>query len=402
VAKRRREVSSATSSRPARASSPTPLRPPSCARSSRATPPVSHCARSPPTSTGAGSSARTAATGRRSRVAETLDAGLYVGEVAPGTRGRHEPLVDDDLWRKVRALRAAKKERLPKGGRRPQEHLLTGGMLHCGGPKGCGQSFYARAYGRSVATYRCRGRDGYNGPPTGCDTPAIPQPLVDNAVRAIVARLEDPRATAREVEDTVKERAAQARKDAKAAASEVAKFEQRLKRARDRLLDDTLSRAEYEEVRAEVEADLTAAPQRQADAEALARDLATNGKDHAQAIRAARELARNDAPSPEQRDRYRAFLETRFEHFTVAVRPALGPPPPDDAPEQERLEYAMARDKRDTLEDALPTAAWFGPWRSKGRGMVEGVLVAKWAPEVEARFAVDLGQEPTLSLEALR
>jgi hypothetical protein len=201
----------------------------------------------------------------------------------------------------------------------------------CGGPQGCGQSFYARAYGRSVATYRCRGRDGYNGPPTDCDTPALPQPLVDNAVRKVVARLENPRATERDIEATVKDRAAQARKDAKAAVGEVAKVERRLDSARVKFLDDASSRSEYEQLRVELEVDLTAALTRQAEAEALARDLATNGHDHAEAIRAARELARNEAPSPAERDRYRAFLETHFDRFTVAVVPVLGPPPPDDA-----------------------------------------------------------------------
>jgi hypothetical protein len=34
--------------------------------------------------------------------------------------------------------------------------------------------------------------------------------------------------------------------------------------------------------------------------------------------------------------------------------------------------------------------------------MVEGVLIAEWRPEVEARFAVEAGQEPTVSLEGLR
>jgi hypothetical protein len=354
-----------------------------------------------------------------SRIAETLDAGIDIGEVAPGTRGRHEPLVDDALWSRVRSLRDAKAELHPRGGRHPREHLLTGGMLRCGGPTGCGQSFYARAYGRSVATYRCRGKDGYNGPKTECGTPAIPQPFVDDAVREIVARLEDPRATAREVEDTVKQRAAQARKDAKAAASEVAKFGRRLESARTKFLDDAFSRTEYEQLRVELEAELAAARQRQAEAEALARDLTTNGHDHAEAIKAARELAKNEAPSPEERDRYRAFLETHFKHFAVAIHPVspeladaeraeakglLDSKPVGEMSESERelVERYIAEHQLRELDAAMPYAARFGPWRSRGRGMVAGVLIAEWAPEYEARFAVEHGQQPTLSLGDLR
>jgi hypothetical protein len=243
---------------------------------------------------------------------------------------------------------------------------------------------------------------------------------VDDAVRAIVARLENPRATERDVEATVKDRAVQARKDAKAAAAEAAKCRRRLESARTKFTDDAFTRAEYEEVRAEVEADLTAARQRQADAEALARDLATSGHDHAEAIRAARELAKNEAPSPEERDRYRAFLEVHFEQFVVATYPWEPELTDEERAAAKELVHSRSsvRDMSESefalferyvgdrhrrqLDTAMPYAARFGPWRSRGRGMVAGVLIAKWAPEVEARFAVEYGQQPTLSLAELR
>jgi hypothetical protein len=121
-----------------------------------------------------------------SRVGELLDRGLYHGELAPAKAGRHEALVDDDLWQRVRSLRDAKGALHPRGGRHPREHLLTGGLLVCGR---CGQSFYPRRHRNSPGTYRCRGRDGYNGPKTDCGMPPVPKAKVDAAVREIAARV---------------------------------------------------------------------------------------------------------------------------------------------------------------------------------------------------------------------
>lgn len=47
-------------------------------------------------------------------------------------------------------------------------------------------------------------------------------------------------------------------------------------------------------------------------------------------------------------------------------------------------------------------SARFGPWRARGRGMMRGVVIADFRADVAARFAIDTGEQPKLSLEGLR
>jgi hypothetical protein len=223
-----------------------------------------------------------------------------------------------------------------------------------------------------------------------------------------------------DVEATVKQRAARAKKDAKAAAAEVAKLERRLDSARVKFLDDAFTRGEYEELRAGLEEDLTAARERLAAAEALARDLQTNGHDHAEAIHQARELARNEAPGAEERERYQAFLQAHFDHFIAVAHPVapdltdeeraraerlLDERPAEDLDEEELtlVERLLAEhQRRDFAGLDWEQSARFGPWKAQRRGMMQGVLIAEFRPEVEARFAIDMGEQPKVSLEALR
>jgi site-specific DNA recombinase len=316
-----------------------------------------------------------------SRVAELLDHGLYHGEVAPGKTGRHEPLIEDGLWERVRSLRQAKAKLQPQGGRHPRRHLLIGGMLVCGH---CGHSFYARAYQHTTDSYRCRGRDGMNGPKTDCNMPPVPRELVDGAVRRIAARID---LSTEDADARVKARAEQAKKDARAAAAEVAKYERRLRHLRDEFHDEAISRAEYTETRAEYETDLTAARARQAGAEALARDLQANGHDHADAIRAAREFAANERPSDDELARYRAWLEAHFESFTLHVRPR----------EEDETDAALAR-RAGELD--FPESSYF-TWKPQGRPEQIGTLIADWRPEVEARFSLEAGEQPRADASGL-
>jgi hypothetical protein len=282
--------------------------------------------------------------------------------------------VPDDLWQRVRSLRDAKTYLQPRGGRRPREHLLTGGLLRCGH---CGRSWYPRVYRNSPSVYRCRGRNGEGAEKTGCTVPPVPQALADKAVRQIAARV----VTVEDAAAQVKERSAQAAKDARAAAAEAAKFERRLRHLRDEWLDRAVTRADYEAWRAELEHDLTAAREREAAARALARDLQTNGDDRAEALRTAREVAVNERPSPEQLDRYRAWLEAHFTGFTIRVWPVV----PGDT------EQALAEARRRALPE-LPELGEF-TWKPKGKPEHVGTLLAEWRPEVEARFTVQSAED---------
>jgi hypothetical protein len=265
-------------------------------------------------------------------------------------------------------------------------HLLTGGLVRCGR---CGESFYPRRYKSAPDSYRCRGRDGYNGPPTGCDTPPVPQPLVDAAVREIATSIN---LSPGDADAQVRERAAQAKRDARSAAAEVAKFERRLRHARDEWMDRALSRNEYAEIKVEYETELTNAREREAGARALERDLSVNGHDHAEAIRTAREFAGNERPSAEDRDRFRAWLQAHFARFTLHVRPLEVPGETD----QERASAARKR-----ARDATAQEVGAFTWKPRGRPEQFAVLVAEWRPEVEDRFSLETGEPPRADPGAL-
>ncbi len=87
---------------------------------------------------------------------------VYIGKVRDGDEtvdGIHEPIIDEALWRKVEALRAAKARtygtgRTPVGG-----HLFRKGMLRCGE---CGEAMVPRTDPNRASApsevYRCYGR----------------------------------------------------------------------------------------------------------------------------------------------------------------------------------------------------------------------------------------------------
>jgi hypothetical protein len=233
------------------------------------------------------------------------------------------------------------------------------------------------------------GPDGEGTDPTGCTVPTAPQKLVDAAVREIAGRV---RLSVGDADAAVKAQAEQARKDAKAAAAEAAKYERRLRHLRDEWMDRAISRADYEEWRPEFEAELTAARGRQAEAEALERDLTTNGHDRAEALRTAREFVANERPSAEDRDRYRGWLEAHFQGFTLHVRPV-------DAPGESGAEERAAARKLARLTEEPDIAAF--NWKPKGMPEQIGILVAAWRPEVEPRFALDMGEEPAAEIGGL-
>jgi len=46
-------------------------------------------------------------------------------------KGRHEPIITEELWDQAQAPAVGSKFAPSRGGRRPARHLFTGGLLRC-------------------------------------------------------------------------------------------------------------------------------------------------------------------------------------------------------------------------------------------------------------------------------
>ncbi len=129
----------------------------------------------------------TSTTGGRwtqSTVARVLGNPLYIGKFKRrvGDRwelydGQHEPIVDQDLWERVNRSRATPERR---AGGRPllSGHLLTRGLLRCGG---CGSAMIPTGgYGGRREIYICIGRRDHG--PEFCRQASVRGMLIDEAL----------------------------------------------------------------------------------------------------------------------------------------------------------------------------------------------------------------------------
>ena len=228
------------------------------------------------------------------RVAEKLDQPIYVGKVGGGAQGRHEAIIGEADWQRSRELRAAQHEANPRGGRHANAHLLGHGLLRCE----CGATFYPRKDTRSGRdTYRCRGRDERT---TRCTMPPLPRDAVDGAVRAYLARdILSPELVRGDLEAEAKRAGQEAKRAAAGAERDATKAEARIEKLRLAWLDEELTRAEFEETRAQLDRDLTAAKGRAAEARRVAEALRRPTADLLEAVESIRKAAASAHASAE-------------------------------------------------------------------------------------------------------
>lgn len=256
------------------------------------------------------------------RVGDRLDLPLYAGIVGGGEQGRHEPIIDPEAYERARTLRAASAERegKAKGGRRSNTHLLGNGLLVCE----CGASFYPRKDSRSKRdTYRCRGRDERT---TDCAMPPLPRALVDEAVRAYIAgHVLSPGMAAGELEAEAKKAAKEATTVAATAEAAASKIEERLKNGRVAMLDDEppFTPPEWRDFKAELEADLTAARAKAAEAKRVASALRAPSAALMDAVEAIRDAAASEAKDAATLGSQRVAIERIFARFEVITRPVV-------------------------------------------------------------------------------
>lgn len=316
------------------------------------------------------------------RVGDRLDLPLYAGIVGGGAQGRHKAIIDAETWKRTCDLRSASRERHGKAiaGRRSNTHLLGNGLLRCE----CGASFYPRKDTRSARdTYRCRGRDERS---TDCDMPPIPRRSVDDAVRAFIAsEVLSPGMARGEIEAEAKKAAKDATKVATAAEREATKIAQKLDKGRRSMLDDDppFSSAEWKALRAELEAELTDAKRRAADAKKLANDLRNPSVDLVAAVDAIRQAARAEAPDGATLAAQRAAIERIFECFEVIAAPAEDT---EDATEIEDPAVAalVAQQAADNDEETakIPTFTF----KVRQRPLMQAWIVPVPRPEIAERF----------------
>jgi hypothetical protein len=123
----------------------------------------------------------------QSMVSRVLANPVYVGKVqGPDGElidGQHEPIVGEELWSRVQAIRSGSLRRKP--GRHPEgKHLLVRGMLRCavcGGPM---LARKAQGPGRAGERYFCKVR--YEADENACSMPGIRRELIDEPFLASV------------------------------------------------------------------------------------------------------------------------------------------------------------------------------------------------------------------------
>src|SRR5207249_4939921 len=115
----------------------------------------------------------------QSRVSQMLRNPLYRGLVRSGADffpGEHEPLVSDELWQKVEALRRPATPGRNAGGRPPKgNHLFTQGLLRCA----CGAAMRARTQAKQYGTWEAYLCDGRHSGRTDCTMPALAREAID-------------------------------------------------------------------------------------------------------------------------------------------------------------------------------------------------------------------------------
>jgi site-specific DNA recombinase len=328
----------------------------------------------------------------QSRVASRLDLGLYAGFVGGGKQGNHVPIIDAATWERTRTMRAATADRTGRatGGRHANVHLLGNGLLRCQ----CGGSMYPRRDTRSSRdVYRCRSRDSRT---TDCNMPPLPRDAVDGAVRAYLSdRVLSPGLAEGELAAATKAAAREAAAAAAQAKRDATAAQGKLRNGQLAMLDDEppFTPGEWSQIKGELQAALTEAKTREAEADRVAAALKAPSADLTAAVEAIRAAARGEAEGADTVAAQRAAITRIFSYFEVLAAP-VDPDEPSEAPD------AMTAQQQAAVDESLagePPGFEFKPQRGWPRQRVMIVPVPR--PEIAARFG---GGTPMDALAELR
>ena len=181
----------------------------------------------------------------------------------------HEPIIDRETWNKTVALREAKARTHKRGRPSAGKHLFRKGFLKCGI---CRQDMSPLTYRErphpTDQIYRCLGRKRHA---HTCDMSAVYRSDVDNAVYAYFKDLGlDVEATREQLVAARERELAEARDVLESAEQEAQTAARRLERVKRDYVSEELTAAEWRELSAELEPELSAA---QAEEERLRKQL---------------------------------------------------------------------------------------------------------------------------------
>jgi DNA invertase Pin-like site-specific DNA recombinase len=268
-------------------------------------------------------------------VGEKIKRTMYVGVLKSGTRGTHIPLVDQETFDLAQQRIAATAKLNGNGrGRRASIHLLGRGLLRCE----CGTSMSLRTdpNGRSVYVCRRKKPDVLD----KCDMPALPQPLVDQALLSYMAdHVISPGMTESELDASRKHALRDATK-AKAEAERVERqAENRRDKAREKWIDGKLADDEWKELQGRYDTESKQATDDVKRADATITALAEPDPQLLAAVERLRkdlDAAAKDAGSLPQ---YRVLVEKLYEHAEI-LRVETAPPPTNgELAEAQEAEY---------------------------------------------------------------
>ncbi|HEX6781566.1 MAG TPA: recombinase family protein [Solirubrobacterales bacterium] len=255
----------------------------------------------------------------------------HQGEVYPG---KHEPIVDPEIWDAVAALLSSRRKSKGKGRGRPPatgHHLFRKGMLRCI----CGGAMVTRTDRRTLADgseamyeyYECY---NHHCDPASCPVTKLRREAVDPKVYAYFERVGvDVEATRAEMETAQTAHVSEVRALRGQADQEAQKAREGLERVKRDYIDGRIDAENWNDIRGDLTGGLEAAEaqvarfdQQLADVEAggATRDLEAEVVEKLTAIRAA---VAGEVQDAEGVDAARAALQRLFEGFTLR-HPALG------------------------------------------------------------------------------
>lgn len=192
---------------------------------------------------------------RQSTVSGILTNPVYVGRIRHNDetfRGLHEPLIDEETWRRAQELLAARQS---KGRGRPPKgrHLFRGGLLRCE----CGEAMVPRTNG-GYEMYYCNGRGKLGR--DFCDMPHLRRADIDSAVYRYFEQVGlDVEATRAAIAQARDRKLAEVQALLDAAEREVQRAEERLARVRRDYTDGRLDAEDWREFKRELTAERDAA-----------------------------------------------------------------------------------------------------------------------------------------------
>ncbi len=231
---------------------------------------------------------------------------FYLGELPDGdggwVAGKHDGLIDPDLFAAAEAARARNTRRPIRTGNAGRPWALSG-VAVCS----CGASMVANGRPGGRRSLRCYGR----AQGSGCDEPSFYEDAIDDQLAGIVGRFALPESRRKRlVAAWVKQQGERGNPPA-----ERDRVRRKLDRLRDAYLDGDLEKGEYQQRKAALTAELAALPKEAEPSAAVAGRLAAYLADLAAAWRDA---------TPEERNRIarQLFAEAVVENRTVvAVKP---------------------------------------------------------------------------------